>query len=49
MGESSDTPLKLQFDRRARRRVEWHQGELFPSVGSDVTNLSLPAEGVTHS
>ena len=29
-------------------RVEWHQGELFPRVGFVVTNLSLPAVGVTH-
>ena len=29
-------------------KVEWHQGELFPSVGFVVTNLSLPAVGVTH-
>ena len=28
--------------------MEWHQGELFPRVGFVVTNLSLPAVGVTH-
>ena len=42
MGESSDTPLKLQFNRRG------HQGELFPRVGFVVTNLNLPPAGVTH-
>jgi len=34
--------------RRVVAKVEWHQGELFPRVGFVVTNLSLPAEGVTH-
>ena len=28
--------------------MEWHQGELFPTVGFVVTDLSLPAVGVTH-
>ena len=34
--------------RRVVAKVEWHQGELFPRVGFVVTNLSLPAVGVTH-
>ena len=34
--------------RRVVAKVEWHQGELFPRVGFVVTNLSLPAAGVTH-
>ena len=34
--------------RRVVAKVEWHQGELFPGVGFVVTNLSLPAVGVTH-
>ncbi len=34
--------------RRVVAKVEWHQGELFPRVGFVVTNLSLPAVGVTR-
>ena len=34
--------------RRVVAKVEWRQGELFPRVGFVVTNLSLPAVGVTH-
>ena len=30
------------------RRVEWHQGELFPRVGFIVTNMSAGLEGVVH-
>ncbi len=39
--------------RRVVAKVEWHPGELYPSVGLDplcgssVTNLSRPAERVT--
>ncbi len=34
--------------RRVVAKVEWHQGELFLRVGFVVTNLGLPAVGVTH-
>jgi hypothetical protein len=29
-------------------KVEWHQGELFPTVGFLVTNLGAKPEGVVH-
>ena len=32
--------------RRVVAKVEWHQGELFPRVGSIVTNLSYPTKGI---
>ena len=41
--------VRLLFrSRRVVAKVEWHQGELFPRVGFVVTNLNLPAVGVTH-
>ena len=38
-----------ELDEAARRvvaKVEWHPGELYPRVGSIVTNMSRPAENV---
>src|ERR1700687_4002354 len=32
--------------RRVIAKVEWHPGELYPRVGSIVTNMSRPAERV---
>jgi hypothetical protein len=29
-------------------KVEWHPGELYPRVGFIVTNLTRPAEAVSH-
>ena len=29
-------------------KVEWHRGELFPWVGSIITNMSASPEGVVH-
>ena len=34
--------------RRVVAKVEWHQGELFPSVGFIVTNLSYPTIGIVR-
>jgi hypothetical protein len=32
--------------RHVVAKVEWHQGELYPSIGFIVTNLARSAEGV---
>ena len=29
-------------------KVEWHQGELFPRLGFNVTNLSYPPKGIVR-
>jgi hypothetical protein len=45
----SDNHTAAQSWKTARRvvaKVEWHPGELYPSVGFVVTNLSRPAERV---
>ena len=54
LGRPSNAPLVRYADfsyqsqswnrsRRVVAKVEWHKGELFPSVGFIVTNLTRPA------
>jgi len=45
----NSTPPGLNFDRRLKlefAKVEWHPGELCPTVGFIVTNMTRPAERV---
>jgi len=47
----ADFPYQTQNWKRARRvvaKVGWHKGELFPRVGSIVTNLSRSAKRVVR-
>ena len=37
-----------KYPRRVVAKVEWHPGELFPSIGFLVTNLWAKPEGVMH-
>jgi len=58
-GELPEKPVILYHDfqyqakswnhpRRVVAKVEWHRGQLFPTVGFIVTNLSAKPEGVVH-